>query len=381
MAMMVKPKVEAEVKMKAADRLKAWKAKANLSAKAKFNVWIDRTFQMKFSARGAHVFILPTKVFSPMTEKGVKKLCALLSDPDLEGIELDIFRKYVFQPHHYDQLVTAICENTSIISMTLWNPSVLYWDAYPTQSACSIAVAEILEHGSLEQFTLLASARESKFRPSFWDGIGSAIGRNRRLLDVRFHAAVDFNACRAITSIIRINTSLESLSLDRCSFALDSDTSSMLQAIAMNQTLFHLSMEKLHFGLVGDGDPGFAHQFFLGLQRAAFDNVALSTLTMLPQREDSKLAKQTSERARQYAAENDEACITRGLVFMFCIREVPEDRPLAILRGFPFQSEDFPMIRYINEARGWVPRKALGYNKRKEAPGDVEGQSAAKRPK
>ncbi len=382
LAMMVEQqKAKAGVNMKAVDRLKAWKATALRNEK--YSVAIDRTFQVKFSVLGARMRLIPAKHYSTMTEKGMKKLCALLSDPDLERIKMGIFRPYVFEAHHYNQLAIAICENTSITSMTLTDPTVLYQDDDPGQAACSIAVARILKRGSLNEFILSCRTRESKFRPSFWDGIGDAIGRNRSLTSVKFISlVVDFNTCRAITSIIHINTSLEGLCLDGCSFALDSDTSSMIQAIPKNRTLAHLSMTDLHFGIVAPGDPGFAHRFFVELHRAAFDNVALSTLTVLPQsQQDPRQAEQTDRAARKYAVENDATCVTRGLVFMFCIREVPEDRPLALLHGFPFESEDFPMVSYIKKARGWVPRKDPVGNKRKDAPGDAEGQSAAKRAK
>ncbi len=353
-----------------------------------YELWLG---QWLVKIAGGHITVTCLACYIELTDQLVTVLCHLLSDREIKEVEMDCFHPDVFALKHFDQVATAIVANKSITRLTLVSPETLgNHDDAKQQMACAEAIVKILEQGSLIEFGLrtIHDHDVKEFGDVVWGMFAGAIEHNPRLKKLTFTLkgdGVGHYSSGALTRILFNNTQIEELSLEGCHWKYEADHGRMFQQLEDNATLKHLTVSRVYFGSGYGSDAVFADKFFFSLERGVFENVSLSSVTVLPQMLHTSKAVELSTRLDGYLKENDQACMTRGCLFMFCLCEAPDDSPLAILRGFPFESEDFRLVSYVKEARGWVPRKAHrtapDSGKRKEAPGEAEGQSAAKRPK
>ena len=333
--------------------------------------------------------------YVPLSSVGVKKLCDLLGDKNIKEVELECFMPEVFAVEHFDQLATAIIANKNITRLTLLGPNTLGDRRHGKERmACAKAIQRILEQGSLVAFELDTDQRHhlEPFGDVIWGMFASALEHHPRLKQLTFSfsprlGGMEYSSTRALQRILFNNTQIEELILDSCTWHHKADYSRMFQQLEDNDTLKYLRVTRAHFGTKHRSDDALAYEFFSELKSGVFENTSLRSVITLPQPSHPRCARNLNSALVSYVAENYRACTTRGLVFMFCLREAPEDSPLALLRGFPFESTEFPLVSYVKEARGWVPRKAHRSappdRKRKDAPsGDAaEGQSATKRSK
>ncbi len=370
------------------DEVKRWKVKGYYFNEGYFHL-DDPYWTLTFDKVGGRMIVTFDPFEPEARDERVRELCILLSDPDLKELGFEELSPTTFQPHHYRQIATAVCENTSITSLTLVTPWLFVEEVSEAQLEGGKALERILDDGSLDEFIII-TGDVSCLCPDTWEILGKAIERNTRLTTFEFVAPGEFSDVGnlAIASIVRNNTSIKSLKLDSYTVRRSRNIAPMMQAIAGNQTLHHLSMKRFQFGRDGtrasDAKLRVADRFCRGLEKAVFENVTLRSVILKAQSEAViPRVMAANDLVQSDVQENEMARVMRGMVFMFCLREAPEDSPLTLLRGLPFQFEEFPMIRYINGAYQWVPRKALPQpdRKRKDAPGDAEGQSAAKRPK
>ena len=322
------------------------------------------------------------------------ELCFCLQNPLVETLVLDGLRRHVFTEQQLNFISDLIVDAKNITRLVLRNPEALGFDEYDQARVhWSRAVQKILERGSLIAFELYTSVSvdvgEFGFRT--WEMLALAIEHNPRLEKLVFSirsGGMGAFGCLALTRIVSNNTHIKSLTLDGCQWKPEAHRIPFMQAIGDSKTLKRLSMRDSTFGTGLSSDKQFADGFFADLSRLVFENVSLSSASVRPALSHNKRTKETDADLDFYVKENDRACVTRGCLLMFCLCEAPDESPLTLLRGFPFASKEFPLVSYFKEARGWVPRKAhrwaplpLSDGKRKDAPGNAEGQSAAKRPK
>ncbi len=374
-------------KMKAAGTLEAWKAEADLADPDTFHMpYVGFTLALDKKGARLKIEVVSHWRYNPnlpsaVKDESVDELCVLLREPGIKELLCVDLQSKSFEAYHYYQIATAVCESTTITSLILEDPWVLCVTTGEASAFCE-AIEMILDNGLLNKFRINAtSSYTGYYPPEVWDALEEAIERNTSLTTVEFtlggRRGFGSFGSQAIARIISNNASFGRLGLDGCTFARRRHITPIMQAIAEDRTLNHLSMTQLYFGRNRNvDDHRVADRFYRRLEEAVCNNATLSWVDVTPQDVYLQTARQSEIVLRRHVKENR---VTRLSVFMFCLREAPEGSPFTLLRGLPFQFEEFPLVRYINE---WVSRKALPPDrKRKDAPSDAEGQSAAKRAK
>ena len=344
---------------------------------------------------GSHLTFTSDPLVWPLTleHEHVDSLCDLLGDQKIKSLKFECFFEDVFCTDDFDRVATAIVSNKSITHMEIKNAELLFNSENGVeQIAFADAIKKILGQGSLVAFELRQGMLDDMEEISdyVWTAFAAGIEQSPSLESLKFSirmGGIGRRGCHALARIINNNKRIKRLVLDACCWMAETEVSKVTTAIASSNTLTHFSANQACFGTEIQSDVRAAHHFYTDLEAGVFDNCSLRSAVVLPQIFHPARAEGATRRLNYYVGENNRVRVACVLVFMFCLREAPDGSPLSLIRGFPFRFEEFPLIRYIEEAYHWAPRRAQWTplpapdNKRKDAPGDAEGQSAAKRAK